>query len=481
MVSPARIAANRVNAKKSTGPKTTEGKHVARFNALTHGLTATLALLPDEDPAALEQERTTSLQIYKPRNAVELAKVERAVYLSWQIGRVQRAQSAKLCLRAAKAPAEKLARELEQTIGWSHQLLRPAPEVRWGATATTTSMDQATGAADPPIETEHPALLTCRLESLADGCRWLRQQWLELGDVLDAGNAWEAIDCFRASRLLGMQPSSMIDLPELSMFLRTCQALAGKGSELATESWKLIAPRDAERGFEPFRRLLTREAGPLDAEEARGQLKAIVAQEVERLADKAAAHDEMNEIEAELAPHRSAFDSSPDGEKMRRYEVACARMLNRIVDELDARSGSGVEESPLTYLGYRINPSLLDMVVRTNSRKAGSTDEIDASENTVNGAREGEIVSPAASGMDVPLHQEEPVRNEANGNGEPARNEANGVREVATAPVEVIRRHQVGCATVTRLSSAVASGGNGTMSRRERLARRQENTRNGQR
>ena len=86
MVSPARIAANRVNAKKSTGPKTTEGKHVARFNALTHGLTATLALLPDEDPAALEQERTTSLQIYKPRNAVELAKVECAVYLSWQIG-----------------------------------------------------------------------------------------------------------------------------------------------------------------------------------------------------------------------------------------------------------------------------------------------------------------------------------------------------------------------------------------------------------
>ena len=324
-------------------------------------------------------------------------------------------------------PAEKLARELEQTIGWSHQLLRPAPEVRWVATATTTSMDQATGAADPPIETEHPALLTCRLESLADGCRWLRQQWLELGDVLDAGNAWEAIDCFRASRLLGMQPSSMIDLPELSMFLRTCQALAGKGSELATESWKLIAPRDAERGFEPFRRLLTREAGPLDAEEARGQLKAIVAQEVERLADKAAAHDEMNEIEAELAPHRSAFDSSPDGEKMREVRGCLRKDAQPHCRRTGtARSGSGVEESPLTYLGYRINPSLLDMVVRTNSRKAGSTDEIDASENTVNGAREGEIVSPAASGMDVPLHQEEPVRNEANGNGEPAETKPTG-------------------------------------------------------
>ena len=178
-------------------------------------------------------------------------------------------QSAKLCW-AAKVPGEKLARELEQTIEWSHQLLRPAPEVRWGATATTTSMDEAAGAADRSSATEHPALLTCRLESLADGCRWLRQQWVELEEILDQGHAWEAIDCFRASRLLGMQPSSMIDLPELSMFLRTCQGIAGKGSELATESWKLIAPRDAERGFEPFRRLLTREAGSLDAEERGG-------------------------------------------------------------------------------------------------------------------------------------------------------------------------------------------------------------------
>ena len=211
----------------------------------------------------------------------------------------------------------------------------------------------------------------------------------------------------------------------------------------------------------------------------------------------------MNEIEAELAPHRSAFDSSADGEKMRRYEGACARMLNRILDELDARSGSGVEESPLTYLGYRINPSLLDMVARVNSLKAGSNDGIHASETNVQGAGEGEIATPAAAGKEVPVKLDEPGRNEANGNGvlprneangngelprneangndELSRNEASGAGEVAMAPVEAIRRHQVGSATVTRLSRAVGMEGNRPMSRRERLARRRENPRNGQR
>jgi hypothetical protein len=55
MPSLAQIAANRLNAQKSTGPKTPEGKAAVRFNALSHGLTARAAVLPGEDPNELHQ------------------------------------------------------------------------------------------------------------------------------------------------------------------------------------------------------------------------------------------------------------------------------------------------------------------------------------------------------------------------------------------------------------------------------------------
>ncbi len=51
MATAAQIEANRLNAQKSTGPKTVGGKTRARFNALKHGMTARtiMPVLPQED------------------------------------------------------------------------------------------------------------------------------------------------------------------------------------------------------------------------------------------------------------------------------------------------------------------------------------------------------------------------------------------------------------------------------------------------
>ena len=46
--SAARVEANRRNAQRSTGPRTTEGKQKSSRNALKHGLCRTLACLPSE-------------------------------------------------------------------------------------------------------------------------------------------------------------------------------------------------------------------------------------------------------------------------------------------------------------------------------------------------------------------------------------------------------------------------------------------------
>jgi hypothetical protein len=50
-------AANRANARRSTGPKTPEGKAAVRLNAFRHGLLARDVVLPEEDLDAFEDLR----------------------------------------------------------------------------------------------------------------------------------------------------------------------------------------------------------------------------------------------------------------------------------------------------------------------------------------------------------------------------------------------------------------------------------------
>ena len=53
-VSDSKLAANRENAKLSTGPRTAEGKKRSRLNALRHGLTGQVVVMPYEDLQAYQ-------------------------------------------------------------------------------------------------------------------------------------------------------------------------------------------------------------------------------------------------------------------------------------------------------------------------------------------------------------------------------------------------------------------------------------------
>jgi hypothetical protein len=139
IVSEAQIAANGRNATKSCGPKTEGGRRITRFNALKHGLTASIAMLPAENGAEYEAQRADFFEKYKPRNGVEVVQVERSFYLWWQLGRIGRAQSAQLCANAFTAEGEKKVREARETIELTHQLLMPGREARWGGSEISSS------------------------------------------------------------------------------------------------------------------------------------------------------------------------------------------------------------------------------------------------------------------------------------------------------------------------------------------------------
>ena len=76
MASENQVAANRQNAAKSTGPKTAQGKQVARMNALKHGLQAERVVIPGEDPEEFEALFRSLEEYYRPVGAVEVLLVD---------------------------------------------------------------------------------------------------------------------------------------------------------------------------------------------------------------------------------------------------------------------------------------------------------------------------------------------------------------------------------------------------------------------
>jgi hypothetical protein len=94
MASVAQIQANRLNAQKSTGPRTPEGKATASQNAVRHGLLAEQVVIKGEDPAEFEGYRDRMLGELAPVGAIETMLAERAAGLAWRLRRAERLQSA---------------------------------------------------------------------------------------------------------------------------------------------------------------------------------------------------------------------------------------------------------------------------------------------------------------------------------------------------------------------------------------------------
>ena len=93
MLSEKKVAANRRNARKSTGPRSATGKAKARLNAIKHGLTALRPIFLDgESEDEFEAMRTGFHQALSPIGEVEYFLVERMVQRGWQMGRAERVE-----------------------------------------------------------------------------------------------------------------------------------------------------------------------------------------------------------------------------------------------------------------------------------------------------------------------------------------------------------------------------------------------------
>ncbi len=93
MANTAQINANRQNAQKSTGPRSTEGKAVVAKNAVKHGLFALESVIKGEKQEDFDLFRDEMIAELAPAGAVESMLAERFVSLSWRLARVERIQN----------------------------------------------------------------------------------------------------------------------------------------------------------------------------------------------------------------------------------------------------------------------------------------------------------------------------------------------------------------------------------------------------
>jgi len=88
MSTPNRIEINRANAQHSTGPKTESGKQRSSLNALRHGLTGQIVVMPSEDLEAYQLHLKSFTEEYNPQGATESNLVQALADASWRLNRV---------------------------------------------------------------------------------------------------------------------------------------------------------------------------------------------------------------------------------------------------------------------------------------------------------------------------------------------------------------------------------------------------------
>jgi hypothetical protein len=93
-----RIEANRRNAQQSTGPRTETGKKISSLNALRHGLTSRIVVLPTEDLAAYQTFSAEFLVDLAPETFTERQFAQTIIDTQWRLNRVRALEDGMLAL-----------------------------------------------------------------------------------------------------------------------------------------------------------------------------------------------------------------------------------------------------------------------------------------------------------------------------------------------------------------------------------------------
>ncbi len=279
--SSARIEANRRNAQKSTGPRTQAGKDRSRFNALKHGMRAEIPILPGEDENILKRRLDSWTATLEPRDDVERYLVERAVNVSWQLDRADRAWAARMTADLLSAGAGQADAQADEVVLLGRRLfwdprgplcLYPHYEASLGDPVRASWSPQV-------VDPNEPASIVNRLESSVLGCAWLLDRWGELGALLEDELLWQPPDRFKAVRLLGRQPLDATDDDVVRAIYLACHAMDPSSEQPFADIAVELGAGERRRFAERIEARASRDLAPSDPEAGLGILLDLVAEQ----------------------------------------------------------------------------------------------------------------------------------------------------------------------------------------------------------
>jgi hypothetical protein len=131
MSTPSRIEINQANSQHSTGPNTEAGKQRSSLNALRHGLTSKIVVMPAEDPQAYQSHLKSLTDEYHPKGATETLLTQALADTAWRLNRVasleanlltESVESQSKALANLSLHSQRLSRQFERTLAQLHNL-----------------------------------------------------------------------------------------------------------------------------------------------------------------------------------------------------------------------------------------------------------------------------------------------------------------------------------------------------------------------
>ena len=183
------------------------------------------------------------------------------------------------------------------------------------------------------INPDEPAKLLRKICSSVIGCERLLACWQELRELLEPGRAWQGNHKLKACRMLGKQPTDVLNSREIADLYVACWSIHSPRAHAYSE----IRSDLGRFEFKHFRRRVratwTDMMNALDEENSRRVLVAIVERAMAQVKEKAAVAQERAERDAARRADCLSFDGSHEAELLRRYTTSSHRQFVRSLNE----------------------------------------------------------------------------------------------------------------------------------------------------